>query len=389
MAVQAIHAGRALTPTQEIRDAIVLIENGQIAAVGRRDEFTLPRGAQERDARAFTVVPGLIDIHVHGAGGRDAMEASPEALDTIAAVLARHGTTSFLATTVSAPTGETCSSLARLAKCIANPLASASCAQILGIHLEGPFINPARRGVHPRESLASPSLKTLSALLDAANGKARILTLAPELPGALEVIDASRKAGLVVAMGHTDATYREACAAVQHGAEHAVHVFNAMRPFAHRETGVLGAVLTDPGVTAEIIADGIHVDDPAIRLLITAKGTERVVLVSDGTAATGMPDGSYHLGNFTFTVTGGVCRNSEGKLAGSTLTLDRAVRHIVDLGVPLAAAVQMATLNPARRLGVERSKGVLAAGADADLVWLNDRLELASVMIRGKELGRG
>jgi len=160
-------------------------------------------------------------------------------------------------------------------------------------------------------------------------------------------------------------------------------VYNAMRPFSHRETGVLGAVLTAHNVTAELIADGVHVDDAAIRLLLAAKGVARTVLVSDGTAATGMPDGRYRLGSFEVNVTGGVCRNAEGKLAGSTLTLDRAVRHMVSLGVELTDAVRMATLNPARVLGMEDRKGVLAAGADADLVLLDGHLDVTRVMTRG------
>ena len=149
-------------------------------------------------------------------------------------------------------------------------------------------------------------------------------------------------------MGHTDATYAAASRAIELGVRHAAHVFNAMRPFSHRETGVIGAVLTDPRVTAEVIADGVHVDDPALRLLLAAKSAEQVLLVSDGTAATQMPDGDYHLGSIEVTVSGGVCRNREGKIAGSTLTLDRAVRRMAGLGVPLAAAAQMAGFNPAR-----------------------------------------
>jgi N-acetylglucosamine-6-phosphate deacetylase len=187
-------------------------------------------------------------------------------------------------------------------------------------------------------------------------------------------------------MGHTDATYAEAEAAIERGARHAVHVFNAMRPFSHRETGILGATLTDPRITAEVIADGVHVDGPAIRLLLTAKGFDSVLLVSDAIAATGMPDGKYLLGNLEVRVAGGVSRNAEGRLAGSTLTLDRAVRNIVALGVPRAAAVQMATLNPARLLGIESRKGILAAGADADIVLLDSELRVAGVMTRGAGL---
>ena len=223
-------------------------------------------------------------------------------------------------------------------------------------------------------------------MVAAARGKARILTLAPELPGSAELIAEAVKAGLVVSLGHTDASYAEATEAISRGARHAAHVFNAMRPFAHRETGVLGAILTSPRVTAELIADGVHVDDAAMRILLAAKGTHGVILVSDGTAATGMPDGKYRLGNFEVSVAAGVARNSEGKLAGSTLTLDRALLHMVALGIPLREALPMLTLNPARMLGLERRKGCLAAGADADLVLIDDQLHVAGVMTRGMGL---
>jgi N-acetylglucosamine-6-phosphate deacetylase len=253
----------------------------------------------------------------------------------------------------------------------------------LGIHLEGPFISHARRGVHPEDALAAPSVKLLERFLGAAHGFARILTLAPELPNALDLVDLARREGLIVGLGHTDATYAQTEAAIGHGARHAVHFYNAMRPFSHRETGVIGAVLTHPDVTAEIIADGVHVDPAAIEILINVKGTERVVLVSDGIAATGMPDGDYRLGTIDVSVSKGVARNFEGKLAGSTLTLDRAVRQIVALGFPLYEAVKMATLGPARRLGLAGKKGVVAVGADADLVFLTPELQVAGVMTRG------
>jgi N-acetylglucosamine-6-phosphate deacetylase len=188
---------------------------------------------------------------------------------------------------------------------------------------------------------------------------------------------------LTVAMGHTDATYEQARAAIARGARHAVHVYNAMRPFSHRDAGVIGAVLTSPEVTAELIADGVHVEEPAMRMLLQAKGVERVILVSDATAATGMPDGKYTLGTFEVTVSGGVCRNAEGKLAGSTLTLDRALRNIVALGTPLADSVRMLTRNPAALLGAEFRKGVLREGFDADIVLLDASLQVKRVWTRG------
>src|SRR2546423_1570878 len=385
-----IRAAKALTPMEEIADAAVVIEDGKITAIGRRDAIEVPKGVKEHDARQSTLAPGFVDIHIHGAGARDVMEASAEALETVTATVARHGTTTLIATTVSAPVDETCKSLEGIARYIESDanrkIPREIRAQIQGIHLEGPFISAARRGVHPPAALAEASVATFNRFMAAANGCARILTLAPELPGALHVIDAASKAGVTVALGHTDATYAEARTGIEHGARHAVHVFNAMRPFSHRETGVLGAILTDNSVTAEIIADGVHVDDPAIQILLAAKGSGSVVLVSDGTAATGMPDGTYKLGPFEFTVSGGVCRNAEGRLAGSTLTLDRAVKRMVSLGVPLREAVQMATLNPAKRVGLDKSKGVLAKGADADLVFLKSDLTIARVLTRGKGL---
>jgi N-acetylglucosamine-6-phosphate deacetylase len=207
--------------------------------------------------------------------------------------------------------------------------------------------------------------------------------VAPELEGGLELIAAAAAAGLVAGLGHTNATYEQARAGIDRGAGHAVHVFNAMRPFSHRDPGVLGAVLTDPDVTAEIIADGVHVANPAMQVLLAAKSNGTVIAVSDGTAATGKADGRYRLGNFEVEVTGGVVRNSEGKLAGSTLTLDRALRNLVAIGVPLIEAVRMATLYPARRLGLAGKKGTLAPGADADLVVLTPDLHVAGVLTRG------
>ena len=383
----AIYPDRALTPLEEIRDALILVEGHTIVEVGHRDEVKLPGRVEEYDARGMTVVPGFVDVHIHGASGREVMEGNAEALESVAITVVRYGTTSLLATTLTASEERICHSLKAVAQQIrrqetANPQ-NRPIAEILGIHLEGPFISPARRGVHPAEWIVPPSVQMLQRLLEAADGCTKILTLAPEVPGALELTDVAREEGLVAAIGHTDATYAEARAAIDHGARHAVHVFNAMRPFFHRETGVLGAVLTAPEVTAELIADGIHVDSPAIRLLLAAKGIERVLLVSDGTAATGMPDGKYRLGTVDVTVTGGVCRDAEGHLAGSTLTLDRALRNVVALGVPLRDAVRMLTLNPARLLGLEQKKGVLAPGADADLVLLDGNLHVARVMTRG------
>jgi N-acetylglucosamine-6-phosphate deacetylase len=389
MTVTAIYASRILTPQEELLDTVIIVEDGRITAIGHRDEVKIPEGAKDYVASGMTVVPGFVDVHIHGAGGHDVMEATPAALDCITSTVARHGTTSILATTVTASVDETCKSLEGIAQYIRSheqPENTGLAAEILGIHLEGPFISKARRGVHPPDSIARPSIETLDKFRAASDGLIRILTVAPEIPGALDLIRAAVANGIVAAIGHTDADYDQTRAAIQAGARHAVHFYNAMRPFSHRDPGVIGAILTEPDVTAEIIADGIHVAGPAIQVLLGTKGFDTVLLASDATAATGMRDGNFRLGNFEVTVKDGVCRNSEGKLAGSTLTLDRALRYIVALGVPLIDALRMATILPARRLGLAGKKGIIAIGADADLVVLTPDLRVAGVMTRGAGL---
>ena len=384
MPTTLVHAARAFTPTTEIPDAAILIRDGAIEAVGPRDGMTLPAGAQEVFATDKIAAPGFVDVHIHGAGGHDVMEGTGDALKAVASTIAGHGTTSFVATTVTASPDAICRSAEGVARYFGLQHEAGDLrAEVLGVHFEGPFISPLRRGVHPPEFLKLPSADLLAQFIAAAKGRAQILTIAPELLGAMPCIDAARKAGMVVAIGHTDATYEQARAAIARGAHHAVHVYNAMRPFTHRDSGVIGAVLTTPEVTAELIADGVHVDETAMRLLLQAKGPSGVILVSDGISATGMPDGKYMLGTFEVTVSDGVCRNAEGKLAGSTLTLDRALRNIVNLGTPLSHALRMLTLNPATLLGLEFKKGALRAGADADLVLLDESLHVTNVWTRG------
>jgi N-acetylglucosamine-6-phosphate deacetylase len=391
MAVTAIYASRIFTPQEELSDSVILTEEGRIIAIGHRDEVKIPAGAIDYIAAGVIVVPGFVDVHIHGAGGHDVMEATPAALDCITSTVARYGTTSILATTVTASVNETCRSLEGIAEYIRahekfEQGTTGPSAEILGIHLEGPFISKARRGVHPPDAIARPSVQILEKFRAAADGLIRMITVAPEIPGALDLIQAAVSNGIVAAIGHTDANYEQTQAAIQAGARHTVHFYNAMRPFSHRDPGIIGAVLTEPDVTAEVIADGIHVAGPAIQVLLGTKGFDTVLLASDATAATGMPDGNFRLGNFEVVVKDGVCRNVEGKLAGSTLTLDRALRYIVALGVPLPDAVRMATILPARRVSLAGKKGIIALGADADLVVLTPDLRVVGVMTRGAGL---
>jgi N-acetylglucosamine-6-phosphate deacetylase len=391
MPVTAIYASRIFTPQEQLADSVILTEGGRIIAIGHRDEVKIPAGAIDYIAAGMIVAPGFVDVHIHGAGGHDVMEATPAALDCITSTVARYGTTSILATTVTASVDDTCRSLEGIAQYIRahekfEQDSTSLSAEILGIHLEGPFISKARRGVHPPDAIARPSVQILEKFRAAADGLIRMITVAPEIPGALDLIQAAASNGIVAAIGHTDANYEQTQAAIQAGARHTVHFYNAMRPFSHRDPGIIGAVLTEPDVTAEVIADGIHVAGPAIQVLLGTKGFDTVLLASDATAATGMPDGNFRLGKFEVAVKDGVCRNAEGKLAGSTLTLDRALRYIVALGVPIIDAVRMATILPARRVSLAGKKGIIAMGADADLVVLTPDLRVVGVMTRGAGL---
>ena len=379
----AIHAGTVLTPEEEIPQGTVLVEDDRIVAVGR--EIHIPADARRLEAPDTTCVPGFIDLHVHGAGGHDLMESTPEAVAAVGRTLAAHGTTSYFPTTLTAPMPRTLAALECLGDFVRRMEGPPSklVAQPLGIHMEGPFLNALRKGVHPAQHMLAPRNELFEDFYQAAGGTLRILTLAPEVDGAEAMMPHVLERGVLVGMGHTDANFEQAERAVELGVRHVVHMFNAMRPFAHRDPGVIAATLLDDRLSAELIADGVHVSEPAIRLLLHAKGPGGVLLVTDGLAAVGMPEGTYRLGECEITVRGSEARSRDGVLAGSVLTLDGAVRNMVRFtGLPLREVVKMATLNQARLLGLAR-KGRIAAGADADLVLLTGSLEVAAVCARG------
>jgi len=381
----AITAAALLTPRERIEHPLLLLDGEVIAEVSSRSARELPAGCRCFDFPDGVLAPAYLDIHIHGGAGHDVMQANAEGLSRLELFLAEHGVSGYLPTTVTAPAEQILRALEGLANAIesAAPSGQGVKARPLGIHLEGPFISHARRGVHPPEYLVPPTLARFERFWQAARGHIKMMTIAPEVEGALEVIAEAARRGVCCSLGHSDSSLEIARAAIAAGAHHATHTFNAMRPLDHRQPGILGAVLTDSRITADIIADGIHLDPTVVQLFLRAKGAEAAVLITDAISATGMPDGRYRLGSFEVEVRGNRC-TSEGRLAGSVLRLDQAVRNVMQFaGWNLSDAVRLASANPASVVGIT-GKGVLARGADADVIVLSPRGEVRKIFVAGR-----
>lgn len=377
-------ARQLLTPLERIEDAALVIEDGIIAAaVGRREDLSVPANARVIDFGDAILAPGLIDIHIHGGGGHDVMDASEEGLAAIERLMAQHGVTSYCPTTVTAPIDPTLRALEALSHAMQIGREEGDRARPLGIHLEGPFLSHARRGVHSSLYLQRASQHIFDQMWQAAGGQVSVLTIAPELEGALELIRDATSRAVCVSIGHSNASLEHAVAGFRAGARHATHTFNAMRRMDHRDPGLVGAILTDDTLTADIIADGLHVRPEVVDLFLRAKGLDQAVLITDGISATGMPEGTYHLGSYQVEVRDGRCE-SHGKLAGSVLTMDRAVRNIMKFaGISFQDAIRLATLNPARVLRVDNRKGRLRVGADADIAVFSPAGEVRQTIVGG------
>lgn len=378
-----ITAARLVTPVEWIESPVLTVEEGQITALKSHAAAEIPAG-RLMDFPDLILAPGFIDIHIHGGTGRDAMEADESALAQIERQLVQHGVTAYLPTTVTAPQEKILEALDGLGKLIATANKQPGRAAPLGIHLEGPFISHEKRGVHPPQDLLAPSPQALDRFWQASAGNIRMMTIAPELPGAAETIRRARTLGVHSSLGHSNATYEQAQSGISAGADHATHTFNAMRALDHRDPGILGAVLDNDELTADIIADGIHVHPSVINVFLRIKGPDRAILITDAISATGMPDGTYSLGGLEVQVSNGRCEY-QGKLAGSVLTLDRAIRNVMTFaGWQLQQAVRLATLNPAQRLGISDQRGLLAPGRRADLVVLTPGGEVVQTIIGGE-----
>ncbi|HTZ57491.1 MAG TPA: N-acetylglucosamine-6-phosphate deacetylase [Acidobacteriaceae bacterium] len=363
-----ITARRLLRGNEIVEFPQITISDGRITSIDTRSAG----GAGDTYPEA-TLVAAYINIHVHGAVGHDVMEGTPESLRTIGCALARHGVGGYYPTTVTSTTDETLRGLEGIAAVIEGA-PEADAAVPLGIHLEGPFLSAAKRGAHTAALLVAPSVALFDRFWEAAHGKIRILTIAPELPAALELIEHASKLGVICSLGHSNATLEEAEAGFRAGGRSATHTFNAMRSLDHRDPGIAAYVLDQDALYAEIICDGIHVEPAMVRLFYKAKGPERTVLITDGMAATGMPDGKYKLGSLDVEVTNGRCTTagSPGVLAGSVLTMDKAVQNFAAFtGVSMTTSTQMATRNPARLMGIQQRWGSLEVGREANFLALS------------------
>ena len=381
-----ITAARLWDGNQLIQNPVLEIADGRILSLASQTSRELPAAAKHLDFPGATLAPAFFDVHVHGAADRDVMEATSDALAGVSNFLASRGTGSYLATTVTAPLDATLRSLSGLAKRLAEAESPDwQGARPLGIHLEGPFLSHAKRGVHPPEYLLAPEIATFDKLYEAAEGRVHLMTLAPELPGAAELAAHATAKGVRISVGHSNATAAETRATIAAGAVSATHTFNAMRPLDHREIGILGVALSDDNLFAELICDGIHVDPALVKLWWRAKGPRRGILITDGMSATGMPDGEYTLGGFPVQVAHGKA-TANGVLAGSVLTLDKALTNFVQFtGASVEETLPLLTRNPATMTGLAANTGSLQVGAPASFIALDHEGALQASFVFGKQ----
>ena len=377
---------RLVLPTGVVENGRLTVENGRISDVSGADVSssdgspTPPAGtAPPLDLQGCTVVPGFVDMHVHGGGGASYASGIAEEALVAARTHLEHGTTTTVASTVTGEIDELCRQASVLSELVEDGL-------LAGVHFEGPFISINRCGAHRPDLLRDPDPALVRKLVDAARGTAKMVTLAPELEGGIESIRLLKELGVIAAIGHTDANYDKVQQGIEAGATVATHLFNAMPAIGHRAPGPIVALLEDERITVELIGDGVHLHPAVIDLAMTGAGLDRVALITDAMSAAGFGDGLYPLGPLQVRVEDGVARLVEGgSIAGSTLTLDVAFRRAVALnGISLVRAAQVLSLNPARLLGVADRVGSIEVGKDADLVVLDDAQALVAVMRRGE-----
>lgn len=333
------------------------------------------------DASGLYVVPGFIDIHMHGALGHPTVESSLSSLESISRFYAGHGTTSLVLAVHTVPLQSLHSALQNIRDYKERITGGAN---ILGAYIEGIFISPEKRGSHNPKYIVPPTREAIDSITGFGKNTVRIFIIAPEMDASGEIIKHIASMGITVAIGHSNSGYDQAIRGIENGATLATHTFNAMRALSHREPGIAGAVLTDERVSCEIIADGIHLHPAIVKLIVQAKGPDKVILVTDAQMLNGLPDGEYCAGETKLTMKDGFVRTENGTLSGSTCTMDKAVRNVMKFaGVPLEQAVKMASENPAKAAGVFQSKGSIEAGKDADFTLLDKDCNVVKTIVKG------
>lgn len=376
---------KVLTEEGLIDKGFIYIKDGKIAETGRAsvmpaeylhaEVIELPENS--------TVVPGFIDVHIHGAGGADTMDATTEALNTMASILPQEGTTSFLATTITQDKDEILKALKNAVDYISKHNQPGK-AEVIGVHLEGPFINETRKGAQPADHIIAPDIELFSKMQEAAGNHIRLVTLAPEKENGYEFITYLAETGVIASIGHSDATYGQMAEAVKAGATHVTHLFNGMRGLHHRDPGVAGAALLFDELKIEIIADGIHVVPEMIDLSLRAKGTDGVILITDSMRAKCLKNGTYDLGGQEVSVANGKALLADGTLAGSILKMKDSLKNMMEFSrISLEEAVKLASENPAKQLKIFDRKGSIGEGKDADLVVLDENFDVSMAFCRG------
>lgn len=368
-----------------IENGFLSIRNGQIEHIGEYDS-TLPfqHGKIVHLPSTYKVIPGRIDVHIHGANGADVMDATHDALETMATSLPKEGTTSFLATTMTQSTKAIEDAVSNVASYIKKKK-NVPQADILGIHLEGPFLNPEKTGAQPSEHLLDPSISLFDHWQRVADGWIKLVTVAPELRGGLEFIRHLQNNGVVASIGHTNATNEEVTKAIQAGATHVTHLFNGMRGLHHRDPGTAGTALLRDELKVEVIADGIHVHPEMLNLTYQVKSSDKIILITDSMRAKCLRNGTYELGGQTVSVQDGEARLFDGTLAGSVLTMNDAVLNMMKYTeCTLEESIVMSSVNPAKQLGLFHQIGSLKEGKDADIVILDEQNDVFMTICKGK-----
>lgn len=367
-----------------LQNGYVGVSNGVIHAVGEGAPKRTSLEDNFIDGMGQWIVPGFIDVHVHGGNGKGFMHRDFADISHVTEFHAKHGTTSLLATTSTIPAEQLTEAIQRLAT-FARRQELGKGSRVLGIHVEGPFLSHKRKGAQDPRYIIPPNEELANCWLELAEGTIRLMTIAPELPGALVLIRELRQRGVTIGAGHTNATYEDALEGIRNGVTHSIHTFNGMRPIHHRDPGVLVAVLTDDRVTCELIGDGHHVNPGTIRLLYKVKGPRRIALITDAVEVAGLPDGEYTSERSSVRLHDGIVELSHGSsLAGSILTMDQAYRNILSyLPISLVEASLMASTTPAMSIGVGHKKGRIAVGMDADLAILDENLSVAQTIVEG------